>query len=68
MCADFNLMNQRPSIIASAAILASFDSTLTKKAMDLRISLVSTWGNLESVSLINSSNLYFLQFNTNSTL
>lgn len=54
---DFNLMNQRPSIIASAAILASFDSTLTKKAMDLRISLVSTWGNLESGQVYSCYNI-----------
>lgn len=55
MCADFNLMNQRPSTIASASILAAFDSTLTKKEIDLRISLVSSCGNLDSVSLITSN-------------
>lgn len=54
-CADVNLMDQKPSIIASAAILAAFDATLTKKAMDLRIGVISSWGNLESVSLISSA-------------
>lgn len=44
-------MDQRPSIIASAAILAALDATLTRKAMDLRLSLISSWGNVESVSL-----------------
>lgn len=48
-------MDQKPSIIASAAILAAFDATLTKKAMDLRIGVISSWGNLESVSLISSA-------------
>ncbi|XP_061338917.1 cyclin-D5-1-like [Gastrolobium bilobum] len=48
MVKDVNLMDQRPSIIASAAILAAFDATLTRKAMDLRISVISSWGNLES--------------------
>ncbi|RDX57735.1 Cyclin-D5-1, partial [Mucuna pruriens] len=48
VCADVNLMDQRPSIIASAAILAAFDATLTRKAMDLRISVIQSWGNLES--------------------
>jgi cyclin D5 len=57
--ADFNLMNQRPSIIASASILAAYDSTLTKQEMDLRLSVISSWGNLESVSLISNINLFF---------
>ncbi|XP_027362025.1 cyclin-D5-1-like [Abrus precatorius] len=48
MVKDVNLMDQRPSIIASAAILAAFDATLTRKTMDLRISVISSWGNLES--------------------
>ncbi|KAG4973160.1 hypothetical protein AAZX31_11G047400 [Glycine max] len=48
MIKDVNLMDQRPSIIASAAILAALDATLTRKAMDLRISVISSWGNLES--------------------
>jgi len=47
-------MDQRPSIIAAAAVLAAFDATLTKKAMDLRISVISSWGNLESVGLLFS--------------
>ena len=56
VCTDFNLMNQRPSIIASASISAAFDSTLTKKEIDLRVSLISSCGNLESVSSITSRN------------
>ncbi|KAG5144777.1 hypothetical protein JHK84_030320 [Glycine max] len=48
MIKDVNLMDQRPSIIASAAILAALDATLTRKAMDLRINVISSWGNLES--------------------
>ncbi|KAL2348316.1 hypothetical protein Fmac_002316 [Flemingia macrophylla] len=48
MVKDVYLMDQRPSIIASAAILAAFDATLTRNAMDLRVRVISSWGNLES--------------------
>ncbi|XP_020230428.1 cyclin-D5-1 [Cajanus cajan] len=48
MVKDVNLMDQRPSIIASASILAAFDATLTRNAMDFRISVISSWGNIES--------------------
>ncbi|KAJ1414542.1 Cyclin-like [Sesbania bispinosa] len=57
MVKDVNLMDQRPSIIASAAILAAFDATLTKKAMDLRINLISSWGNIESGHVFSCYNL-----------
>lgn len=58
-CADVNLMDQRPSVIASAAILAAFDATLTRNAMDHRISVISSWGNIESVSLFSSVFMFF---------
>ncbi|KAK2372535.1 hypothetical protein P8452_45826 [Trifolium repens] len=54
---DFNLMNQRPSIIASASILAAYDSTLTKQEMDLRLSVISSWGNLESGHVFSCYNV-----------
>ncbi|CAI8588977.1 unnamed protein product, partial [Vicia faba] len=54
---DFNLMNQRPSIIASASILAAFDSTLTEKEIDIQIKLVSSWGNIESEQVFSCYNL-----------
>lgn len=54
---DFNLMNQRPSTIASASILAAFDSTLTKKEIDLRISLISSCGNLENEHVFSCYNV-----------
>ncbi|KAJ1381788.1 Cyclin-like [Sesbania bispinosa] len=57
MVKDVNLMDQRPSIIASAAILAAFDATLTKKAMDLRINLIPSWGNIESGHVFSCYNL-----------
>lgn len=47
-------MDQRPSIIASAAILAASDATLTRKGMDLRISVISSCASLESVGLLFS--------------
>ncbi|KAL1316148.1 hypothetical protein HN51_068382 [Arachis hypogaea] len=57
MVKDVNLMDQRPSIIASAAILAAVDATLTRKTMDLRIRKISSWGNLESGDVFSCYNL-----------
>ncbi|MED6204946.1 hypothetical protein PIB30_013448 [Stylosanthes scabra] len=57
MVKDVNLMDQRPSIIALAAILAAVDATLTRKAMDLRIREISSWGNLESGDVFSCYNL-----------
>ncbi|KAK7406456.1 hypothetical protein VNO78_08082 [Psophocarpus tetragonolobus] len=57
MVKDVNLMDQRPSIIASAAILAAFDIRLTRKTMNLRISVISSWGNLESEHVFLCYNL-----------
>ncbi|CAK8539639.1 unnamed protein product [Lathyrus sativus] len=54
---DFNLMNQRPSIIASASILAAFDSTLTQKEIDIQIRLISSWGNIESEQVFSCYNV-----------
>ncbi|KAH7511203.1 hypothetical protein FEM48_ZijujUnG0035300 [Ziziphus jujuba var. spinosa] len=38
-----NLMDIRPSIIAAAAVLAASDGQLTRKTMELKMSLMSTW-------------------------
>ncbi|XP_058757462.1 cyclin-D5-3-like [Vicia villosa] len=54
---DFNLMNQRPSIIASASILAAFDSSLTQKEIDIKIKLISSWGNIESEHVFSCYNV-----------
>ncbi|XP_019444922.1 PREDICTED: cyclin-D5-1-like isoform X2 [Lupinus angustifolius] len=54
---DINLMDQRPSIIASAAVLAAFDATLTRNAIDLMISAISSWGNIESGHVFSCYNL-----------
>ncbi|KAF7809917.1 cyclin-D5-1-like [Senna tora] len=45
---EVNLIDYRPSVIASASILAAFDATLTRTAMDLRLSVISSWGSIES--------------------
>ncbi|CAL0311583.1 unnamed protein product [Lupinus luteus] len=63
MIKDINIMHQRPSTIASAAVLAAFDATLTRNAMDHMISAISSWGNIESEKIRNkvkapSSNLF----------
>ncbi|KAL9327595.1 hypothetical protein ACSQ67_002598 [Phaseolus vulgaris] len=57
MVKDVNLMDQRPSIIASAAILAASDATLTRKGMDLRISVISSCASLESGDVFFCYNL-----------
>ncbi|KAK7252774.1 hypothetical protein RIF29_36969 [Crotalaria pallida] len=57
MVKDINLMDQRPSIIASAAVLAAFDATLTRNAMDHMISAISSWGNIESGHVFSCYNL-----------
>ncbi|KAI4315063.1 hypothetical protein L6164_027910 [Bauhinia variegata] len=54
---DVNLINHRPSIIASAAILATFDCTLTRQTMNHRISVIPSWGSLESEHVFSCYNL-----------
>ncbi|CAL0314378.1 unnamed protein product [Lupinus luteus] len=54
---DINLMDQRPSIIASAAVMAAFDATLTRNGMDHRLSAISSWGNIERGHVFSCYNL-----------
>ncbi|KAJ7952762.1 Cyclin [Quillaja saponaria] len=68
---EINLMDNRPSIIASAAVLVAFDGQLTKKTVELRINVISSWGSQESVSSLfmfvnDSCSVYTLiiQFNS----
>ncbi|XP_054795894.1 cyclin-D5-2-like isoform X3 [Prosopis cineraria] len=51
-----NLIDQRPSIIASAAILAASDATLTRRGVELCVSSIS-WGSLESEHVFSCYNL-----------
>lgn len=49
--AEISLVDHRPSIIAAAAVLAAYDSRLTRKAIDLNVDFISFWGTLENVSI-----------------
>ncbi|RWR82926.1 cyclin-D5-1-like protein [Cinnamomum micranthum f. kanehirae] len=46
-----NLMNYRPSAIAAAAVLVSFDQKLTKRLIDYKMGAVSLCGYLENIAL-----------------
>uniref|UniRef100_A0A7N0ZVD1 Cyclin-like domain-containing protein n=1 Tax=Kalanchoe fedtschenkoi TaxID=63787 RepID=A0A7N0ZVD1_KALFE len=54
---EMNLMTQRPSTIAAAAILAALDIKLTEKALELKLGLVTS-----SRSLRNDEILSFYRF------
>lgn len=45
-------MDIRPSIIAAAAVLAASDGQLTRKTMELKMSLMSTWHSKDNVSFL----------------
>lgn len=47
-----NLMDIRPSIIAAAAVLAVSDGQLTRKTMELKMSVISFWGSQDNVSFL----------------
>ncbi|XP_028787098.1 cyclin-D5-1-like [Neltuma alba] len=53
---DISLTDHRPSVIASAAILAASDATLTRHSVDLCLSSIS-WGSLESELVFSCYNL-----------
>lgn len=48
-------MDTRPSIIAAAAVLAAVDGQLTKKILELKMSLISFWHSQDYVSLLATS-------------
>ncbi|KAJ7952763.1 Cyclin [Quillaja saponaria] len=54
---EINLMDNRPSIIASAAVLVAFDGQLTKKTVELRINVISSWGSQESEHVYSCYNI-----------
>ncbi|KAK4260167.1 hypothetical protein QN277_003317 [Acacia crassicarpa] len=53
---DISSIDQRPSVIASAALLAASDATLTRQSVDLCVSSIS-WGSLESELVFSCYNL-----------
>ncbi|KAL0343500.1 UNVERIFIED_CONTAM: Cyclin-D5-3 [Sesamum angustifolium] len=42
-----NVVEQRPSIIAAAAVLAAYDYQLTRKRLEIKMNAVPSWGSLE---------------------
>lgn len=45
-------MDIRPSIIAAAAVLAVSDGQLTRKTMEVKMSVISSWGSQDNVSFL----------------
>lgn len=50
MITVINLVHYRPSVIAAAAILATFDETLSQNLVEFKMRTVSLCGSLETVS------------------
>lgn len=49
---EINLVDYRPSVIAAAAALSSSsDAELSRKAMELKTSRISSWDSQDNVSL-----------------
>ncbi|CAK9185421.1 unnamed protein product [Ilex paraguariensis] len=46
-----NLLEHRPLIIAAAAVLAACEDQLTKASMELKISVITSWGSPEKLYL-----------------
>ncbi|XXG63927.1 hypothetical protein AAC387_Pa05g2009 [Persea americana] len=51
------VMNYRPSAIAAAAVLVSFDQRLTKRLIDFKMGAASSYGNLENDHVFACYNL-----------
>lgn len=55
LIAEIDLMDTRPSIIAAAAVLVAVDGQLTRKILELKMSLISFWHSQDYVSLLATS-------------
>ncbi|GFY86629.1 hypothetical protein Acr_05g0002680 [Actinidia rufa] len=67
---EIHLMDFRPSIIAVAAVLAASDDHLTRQAMELKISVIPSWGALKKELKMRKSktpNSMVLSNNSSST-
>jgi cyclin D5 len=51
-CVEIDLLDHRPSIIAAAAVLAASNRQLTRKELELKMDMISSWGSLENVSFL----------------
>ncbi|GKU94885.1 hypothetical protein SLEP1_g8311 [Rubroshorea leprosula] len=54
---EFSFLDHRPSIIAAAAVLAACDGKLTRKAMEIKMDFISTWGPLENENTYSCYNM-----------
>ncbi|POO00720.1 Cyclin [Trema orientale] len=57
MTKETNLIDSRPSIIAAAAVLAASDNQLTRKIMELKMSVISFWQSDDKEHMYSSYNL-----------
>lgn len=57
MIKEISFVDHRPSIIAAAAVLAAYDSRLTRKSIDLNVDFISFWGTLENEHIFWSYNM-----------
>ncbi|CAI9766862.1 unnamed protein product [Fraxinus pennsylvanica] len=65
---EINVGEYRPSIIAAAAVLASYDYALMEKDVEIKMNVIPSWESLEKEDMISCYNLLrkfrFVNFNT----
>ncbi|CAA3001128.1 cyclin-D5-1-like isoform X1 [Olea europaea subsp. europaea] len=54
---EINVVENRPSIIAAAVVLAAYDYQLTKKVLEIKVNTISSWGSLEIERIFSCYNL-----------
>ncbi|KAJ6916439.1 hypothetical protein NC652_018980 [Populus alba x Populus x berolinensis] len=53
MIKEIDLLDHRPSIIAAAAVLAASNRQLTRKELELKVDMISSWGSLENENVFS---------------
>ncbi|KAJ6907669.1 hypothetical protein NC651_018176 [Populus alba x Populus x berolinensis] len=53
MIKEIDLLDHRPSIIAAAAVLAASNRQLTRKELELKMDMISSWGSLENENVFS---------------
>ncbi|KAL2528351.1 Cyclin-D5-1 [Forsythia ovata] len=54
---EINVVENRPSIIAAAALLSAYDYQLTKKVLEIKMNTISSWGSLEKENIFSCYSL-----------
>ncbi|CAA2963532.1 cyclin-D5-1-like isoform X1 [Olea europaea subsp. europaea] len=54
---EINVVQNRPSIIAAAAVLAAYDSQLTNNELEIKMNTISSWGSLEKEHIFSCYSL-----------